>query len=914
MGLVFSVFLVYSSFSDSNYIGFHVPVSDRGAPMADETSQAVQSSDDKVDEQTTEEKKYGIEFYKGNTNILLIAPHGVESDPLEDLPLDDIGTAELTRQIRTHLGCSSVINPTYRKPKGNKPAKRNHGKPSIEKKVLNLNIVVQATKLPYFLNKIRQVVNKGGLTYVFWIHGIADERIAKGTDCLIGCGQPNVGENARSTAKEETIKNLMKQFQGNGIRAVKAPMDSKYRGWKTSYMNQWCRFRAYNFDKTQSIQLEFRKTGIRGKDDIKSASKKIADAISALIEPGKTEAIPNVDESSDETKAPTDVQPEKVTDPAEAEGPIDEKGQAYSQPAEKDAATETGIESATEEEIPAQDTALTQKITETDDREDAIDMDEKASKNLNDEKAMVEVIAEVEVVDENPLVDEAYSILFGIFSRHYENAMMEAGFYIIKTFYGDSIKNARDNEPTHEQTLNQLYEKIEENKNPNSASRSKLYHAKNLIVQEDDLCMCLDKNSFSTFRNLSLSHKIYLLSVKGIEEKKKLIERVSTQQLSVRQLQAEIKKSRSNDPSPLQLINNPEKIWKGQNIEFISFDRLKKRSPMELKKYQKALALEKGTYEKYLKKFTDIEADLERAIEYSQTKSKRTPQIISVSRRTDIPALYSDWFFNRIKEGSVQVRKTVGAKPKIISLTPEDVRCFVFWTKNPGPMIGRLDELKDYHYYFHFTLTPYKNDLEKKLPPKDKLVETFIQLSKKKIGQEKVKVIWRYDPILLNDEIDIEYHKREFEKLAKSLEGHTDRCVINFAKISKADRKTLKLKPIAKKIKGEIAKELYLLGKKYGIEIETCRNKVDVPGMKINPTKCIDAELIGTIIGVKLDTGTDPSQRSKACGCAESLDIGTDTTCTHGCVFCYATEDHAQAIVNKKNHDKNAPLLIGNLE
>ena len=30
--------------------------------------------------------------------------------------------------------------------------------------------------------------------------------------------------------------------------------------------------------------------------------------------------------------------------------------------------------------------------------------------------------------------------------------------------------------------------------------------------------------------------------------------------------------------------------------------------------------------------------------------------ILSVSRRTDIPAFYSDWFFNRIKAGFVDVR------------------------------------------------------------------------------------------------------------------------------------------------------------------------------------------------------------------------------------------------------------------
>ena len=82
--------------------------------------------------------------------------------------------------------------------------------------------------------------------------------------------------------------------------------------------------------------------------------------------------------------------------------------------------------------------------------------------------------------------------------------------------------------------------------------------------------------------------------------------------------------------------------------------------------------------------------------------------IVSVSRRTDIPAFYSDWFFNRLQEGFVHGINPFNRKQvSEISLRPEDVDCFVFWTKNPAPMLERLDLLAGYNYYFQFTLTPY---------------------------------------------------------------------------------------------------------------------------------------------------------------------------------------------------------------
>ena len=94
--------------------------------------------------------------------------------------------------------------------------------------------------------------------------------------------------------------------------------------------------------------------------------------------------------------------------------------------------------------------------------------------------------------------------------------------------------------------------------------------------------------------------------------------------------------------------------------------------------------------------------------------------IISASRRTDIPTYYSEWFFNRLKDGFVYVRNPMNIHQiSKIPLSPDVVDGIVFWTKNPTPMLNRLDELNQYIYYFQFTLNSYSVDVEPNIPSKN---------------------------------------------------------------------------------------------------------------------------------------------------------------------------------------------------
>ena len=290
--------------------------------------------------------------------------------------------------------------------------------------------------------------------------------------------------------------------------------------------------------------------------------------------------------------------------------------------------------------------------------------------------------------------------------------------------------------------------------------------------------------------------------------------------------------------------------------------------------------------------------------------------IVSASRRTDIPSYYSDWFFNRIKEKYVYARNPINIRQvSKIDLSADFVDCIVFWSKNPEPMIDKLDLLKNYKYYFQFTLTSYGADIEKNIPSKrEKIFYTFKKLSDK-IGDKKV--IWRYDPIIITDKYTLDYHKKYFEKIAKTLSGYTKKCIISFMDIySKVKRnmKEIKFYDINKDAKSimELSKYISEVGKDCNIKIETCAEEIELKDFGIEHAKCIDDKLISEIIGYDINAKKDKNQRLP-CGCVESFDIGAYNTCLSKCVYCYAnySEDKIKEMVKKD--DKNSPILCGNI-
>lgn len=286
--------------------------------------------------------------------------------------------------------------------------------------------------------------------------------------------------------------------------------------------------------------------------------------------------------------------------------------------------------------------------------------------------------------------------------------------------------------------------------------------------------------------------------------------------------------------------------------------------------------------------------------------------IISASRRTDIPTYYSNWFFNRIMNGYVLVRNPIHTHQiSKIPLNPDVVDGIVFWTKNPIPMLDRFNVLREYMYYFQFTLNSYAQDVETHVPNKQKhIIPAFKKLSDM-IGPDRV--IWRYDPIFLNDTYTPEYHIRYFEKIAKELSPYTKKCTISFIDFYRNTSKNvsdLSLHDFPEEAQKDLAKELAAIAHSYGLLIDTCAEGIELQEYGIEHARCIDDRLLSKLLDCPLDIRKDKSQRL-ACGCVESIDIGAYDTCRNGCKYCYANYSEKTVCSNFARHIPDSPLLFG---
>ena len=283
--------------------------------------------------------------------------------------------------------------------------------------------------------------------------------------------------------------------------------------------------------------------------------------------------------------------------------------------------------------------------------------------------------------------------------------------------------------------------------------------------------------------------------------------------------------------------------------------------------------------------------------------------IVSASRRTDIPCWFAPWFAGRIRAGYVLTRNPMNhAQLSRIPLSPDVVDCIVFWTKDPQPMLPYLELLDrlGYLYYFQFTLTPYGRDLEPGLREKKDIMDTFRSLSCK-IGS--TRVLWRYDPIVINDVYNVTWHQTQFSQMCETLAPYTRRVTISFVDLYAKLRSNL-FRALAGHEMEELAAFLGETARIYGLDICACCENMDLTPYGIRPAACIDRELIASICGCPLTIPRDANQRA-GCGCAASIDIGAYDTCQNGCVYCYA--NHGVAALQRRfaQHDPSSELLYG---
>ena len=285
--------------------------------------------------------------------------------------------------------------------------------------------------------------------------------------------------------------------------------------------------------------------------------------------------------------------------------------------------------------------------------------------------------------------------------------------------------------------------------------------------------------------------------------------------------------------------------------------------------------------------------------------------IISAGMRTDIPAFFSDWFYNRIREGFVCVRNPY--YPEQVTryrLTPDVVDCINFCTKNPQPMEAHLDEIATFRQFWSVTITPYDRDIEPYVPDKAKVIASFQRISAK-IGAHAMS--WRYDPIFISDKYNVDFHIQSFEKMAAQLTGYTHQCVISFIDLYiKTRRNFLQAREVSKSDQLLLGEAFAEIGQKYNIQIRSCCEGTALASFGIDTSGCLTQPVLERALGESLLIPKSKKSQRPECNCLLGSDIGAYNTCAHGCIYCYANFNQELVRRNLALHDPCSPFLIGN--
>lgn len=285
--------------------------------------------------------------------------------------------------------------------------------------------------------------------------------------------------------------------------------------------------------------------------------------------------------------------------------------------------------------------------------------------------------------------------------------------------------------------------------------------------------------------------------------------------------------------------------------------------------------------------------------------------IIQTGMRTDIPAFYSKWFLNRVREGYVLVRNPYNpSQVTKYSLSPEVVDLIAFCTKNPAPMLSHMDVLKSYGQYWFVTITPYGKDIEPNVPDKEKVMEDFKRLSDI-VGADSMG--WRYDPIFIDDKHSVEWHISEFEKMAETLSGYTQSCVISFIDIyKKVERNFPYAREVSKQNRITLGKELIRIADWYGMTVRPCAEGNDLEPFGADCSGCMTVNTFESALHSHLDVPKRKNnQRNGQCACLLGVDIGAYDTCGHLCKYCYANANATLVKENMRKHDPASPFLVG---
>ena len=290
--------------------------------------------------------------------------------------------------------------------------------------------------------------------------------------------------------------------------------------------------------------------------------------------------------------------------------------------------------------------------------------------------------------------------------------------------------------------------------------------------------------------------------------------------------------------------------------------------------------------------------------------------IVSASYKTDIPAFYGRWFWNRLEAGYCLVANPYNRSQRFaVSLRREDVDGFVFWTKNVAPFMGILDEVHELGYAFivHYTINGYPRALESRVVDATRSVTSFRAIANKYGART---AIWRYDTIILSSLTDANFHRQNFASLAKELSGSTDEVVVSFMQVYGKTRSNMdqaakshgfQWEDPSPEHKRELLTDLQEIAEHYKMQLTIC-TQPDLLIAGSAEARCIDAQRLMDVSGRPFNASVKGMRTG--CGCFEAKDIGDYDTCPHGCVYCYAVRNRPLALRRYQQHDPNGEYLF----
>lgn len=264
-------------------------------------------------------------------------------------------------------------------------------------------------------------------------------------------------------------------------------------------------------------------------------------------------------------------------------------------------------------------------------------------------------------------------------------------------------------------------------------------------------------------------------------------------------------------------------------------------------------------------------------------------EVISASRRTDIPAFYFDWLSGCLRQGYAETANPYSGRTIRVELAPERVHTLVLWSKNFGPLLRNAAILAPYRLYFLFTVND-QPDIEPFTPPLPERLDQVRELAAR-FGPERIG--WRFDPVVFR-ESGPSMTADDFRRIGESMTASgVRRVVFSFLDLygkvkTRNTRRGLGIVDPPEPVKRGYAAGLAAAAADMGLSLESCCE--DLAGIAgITPSACIDGVLLSRLAREPAKTVKDPGQRS-SCRCTASRDIGSyrEMPCPHGCVYCYA--------------------------